>query len=142
MRKSIIVILLIVIFSSVSCSKKTIYLTPEVTGFIYDSNSKEPLGNKKGYISFSLPTEKTPKQSLKSSGKFVIYPLKKEYYIFKPDISSYKDVPLQIYIYIDGYEGEILDYSKFFWRQVPKEKIGFYSYNKVEVGKVYLDPEK
>ncbi|MCH7394334.1 hypothetical protein MMP66_08590 [Acinetobacter dispersus] len=142
MRKSIIVILLIVIFSSVSCSKKTIYLTPEITGYLYDSNSKEPLGNKKGYISFSLPTEKTPKKSLKSSGEFVIYPIKKEYYIFKPDISSYKDIPLQIYIYIEGYEGGILDYSKFYWRQVPKEKIGFDSYNKVEVGKVYLDPEK
>lgn len=36
----------------------------------------------------------------------------------------------------------MLDYSIFFWKQVPKEKIGFDFYNKVEVGKVYLDPEK
>ena len=134
--------LLVFLFSTVSCTKKIIYLTPEITGYIYDKNSKKPLVNHKGYISFTLPTDKNPKVSLSSSGGFIIYPLKKEYYMFSPDVSAYKDFPLQMFIYIEGYDGEILDYSKFFLEQVPKEKIGFDSYNKVEVGKVYLDPEK
>lgn len=134
--------LLVFLFSTVSCTKKVIYLTPEITGYIYDKNSKKPLVNHKGYIGFTLPTDKTPKVSLSSSGKFIIYPLKKEYYLFSPNISAYKDLPLQIFIYIEGYDGEILDYSKFFLEQVPEEKIGFDSYNKIEIGKVYLDPEK
>lgn len=100
MNRLIVGGVLVFLFLTTFCTKKVIYLTPEITGYIYDINSKEPLGNNKGYISFSLPTEKTPKQSLKSSGKFVIYPLKKEYYIFRPDVSSYKDMPLQVYIYI------------------------------------------
>ncbi len=122
MNRLIVGGVLVFLFLTTFCTKKVIYLTPEITGYIYDINSKEPLGNNKGYISFSLPTEKTPKQSLKSSGKFVIYPLKKEYYIFRPDVSSYKDMPLQVYIYIEGCERKILDYSNFFWKQVPKKK--------------------
>ncbi|BFM87733.1 hypothetical protein JUNP586_2175 [Acinetobacter baumannii] len=60
--------------------KKILYLTPEATGYLYDSKTKEPLHNVNGYIGFYLPDEKSTTIKVNNDGSFTIKPLIKEYF--------------------------------------------------------------
>ena len=72
MKKYIIFFFLIISFSLASgCTRKILYLTPEVTGYLYDSKTKEPLHNVNGYISFYLPDEKSTTIKISNTKKII-----------------------------------------------------------------------
>jgi len=142
MKKYITFFVLIISFSLVSaCTKKTLYFTPEATGYLYDSKTKEPLHNVNGYISFYLPDEKSTTIKVSNDGSFTIKPLTKEYFFIEPSLEDYKNLPPLIYISFKNYQNKTLDYSEKFNEQVPEEKANFEHYKKINLGKVYLDRE-
>lgn len=51
-------------------------------------------------------------------------------------------MPSEIYIEFDGYEGKVIDYSKFYGEQVSQDKAGFQYYKKININIVYLDREE
>ena len=122
--------------------KKTIYLTPEVTGYIYDSVTKKPLSNLSGHVGFFLPDNNTPNIKLDIDGRFTIKPIIESYYFIRPNVRKYSYIPPQIYIYLPNYQGKILDYSQFSWKQIPSESRGYSHFKKINIGIIYLDPEK
>ena len=40
-----------------ACTKNTLYFTPEVTGYIYDSRTHKPLSDQTGYMGFNGRTD-------------------------------------------------------------------------------------
>ncbi|ARG36929.1 MULTISPECIES: hypothetical protein [Acinetobacter] len=142
MKKYLIFFFLILSCSIASgCTKKILYLTPEATGYLYDSKTKEPLHNVNGYIGFYLPDEKSTTIKVNNDGSFTIKPLIKEYFFIEPSLEDYKNLPPLIYISFKNYQNKTLDYSEKFNEQVPEEKANFEHYKKIDLGKVYLDPE-
>lgn len=142
MKKYIIFFFLIISFSLASgCTRKILYLTPEVTGYLYDSKTKEPLHNVNGYISFYLPDEKSTTIKISNDGGFTIKPLTKEYFFIEPSLDYYTNLPPLVYISFKNYHNKTIDYSEHFNKQVPEEKANFEHYKKIDLGKIYLDRE-
>lgn len=142
MKKYIIFFFLIISFSLASgCTRKILYLTPEVIGYLYDSKTKEPLHNANGYISFYLPDEKSTTIKISNDGSFTIRPLTKEYFFIEPSLDDYTNFPPLVYISFKNYHNKTIDYSEKFNEQVPEEKANFEHYKKINLGKIYLDRE-
>ena len=140
MKKYIIFFFLIISFSLASgCTRKILYLTPEVTGYLYDSKTKEPLHNVNGYISFYLPDEKSTTIKISNDGSFTIRPLTKEYFFIEQSMDDYTNLPSLVYISFKNYKNKTIDYSEKFNEQVPEEKANFEHYKKINLGKIYLD---
>ncbi len=71
--------------NSYSLLTKEIYLTPEVTGYIYNNATKEPLRQQKGFIGFNgLTPNDAPELVSNKDGSFTLKPIAKKYYFFKP----------------------------------------------------------
>ena len=144
MKKIIIQMFLIFFFTTfiVACTKKTLYLTPEVHGYIYNSITKKPVSNTKVIMGFNgLTDNNAPSVLLNKEGEFVIPAVTTTYYYLKPNVRKYS-APPEIYISTDYYQSKILDYSNFYGKQVPEERSGYSYFNKIDVGIIYLDPEK
>ena len=114
---------------------------PEVTGYLYDSKTKEPLHNANGYISFYLPDEKSTTIKISNDGSFTIRPLTKEYFFIEQSMDDYTNLPSLVYISFKNYKNKTIDYSEKFNEQVPEEKANFEHYKKINLGKIYLDRE-
>lgn len=142
MNKYKLVFILLCILSISSCEKKTLYITPEISGYIYNNTTKEPLKNASGYINFFIPDKNTPQIKLNSNGSFTIPPLTDHYYFIRPNVRKYTNYDPQIYIYFKNYQGKIFDYSNFSWKQIPSESRGYSHFKKIDLGIIYLDPEK
>lgn len=124
-----------------ACTKNTLYFTPELTGYLYDSKTKEPLHNANGYISFYLPDEKSTTIKISNDGSFTIRSLTKEYFFIEPSMDDYTNLPSLVYISFKNYRNKTIDYSEKFNEQVPEEKANFEHYKKTNLGKIYLDRE-
>lgn len=134
--------LIISLFSISGCAEKTLYLTPEATGYIYDSKTKKPLKNVGGYIGFFLPDEKSTFIEIDNDGHFSINPITKTYYFFEPNVVDYTHLPPVIYISFKHYENKKIDYSKAYTEQIPEGKSSFEHYKTIDLGVIYLDPIK
>ena len=143
MKKNLLVFSFTIIILLLSaCTKKTLYLTPEVHGYIYNSITKKPVSNTKVIMGFNgLTDNNAPSVLLNKEGEFVIPAVTTTYYYLKPNVRKYS-APPEIYISIDYYQSKILDYSNFYGKQVPEERSGYSYFNKIDVGIIYLDPEK
>ncbi|MEN8282353.1 hypothetical protein [Acinetobacter gerneri] len=129
--------------SLIACEKKTLYFTPEATGYIYDSVTKKPINNLTANVGFDgLTAIKDSQIKLESGGKFTLLPVVKEFYIFSPNTQKYNDIPPYIYIGVQPYSPKVIDYSEFSWKQLPANLSGTYNYRKINLGIIYLDPEK
>jgi len=142
--KNIFITLIVIsaVFIS-ACTKQTLYITPQATGYIYDSVTKKPLSNLSGNVGFSgLTSDESSRIQLKEDGSFVIKPFIKNYYYFHPNTKIYDEYPLDIFIDIKKHKIKIIDYTSFAWEQIPKNLSGTYNYRKIDLGVIYLDPEK
>lgn len=138
--------LFIYIFLSVlalpACTKNTLYFTPEVTGYIYDSKTHKPLSNQTGDMGFNGRTDSNnAKINLKSDGSFTIPAVTATYYFIKPDVKQYTNFPSEIFVSFKNYQPKIIDYSEAYNQQVPEDMSSFSHYKKIDLGKVYLDRE-
>ncbi|CAI3142829.1 hypothetical protein MWMV18_MWMV18_01356 [Acinetobacter calcoaceticus] len=138
--------LFIYIFLSVlalpACTKNTLYFTPEVTGYIYDSKTHKPLSNQTGDMGFNGRTDSNnAKINLKSDGSFTIPAVTATYYFIKPDVKQYTNFPSEIFVSFKNYHPKIIDYSEAYNQQVPEDMSSFSHYKKIDLGKVYLDRE-
>lgn len=123
--------------------KKTIYLTPEVTGYIYDSVTKKPLSNQIMNIGFNgLSSMGNSKVKLNIDGSFTINPITKTYYFFRPSTNIYNMVPAEIFFYAPKYDPFKIDYAIFYSTQVPDESRGYSHFSKINLGIIYLEPKK
>lgn len=129
-------------FLIVSCTQKEIDITPEVKGYIYSSNTNEPLNGKNGFIGFNgLTPNNAPSINLNSDGSFILKPISKKYYLFRPNMNNYAKQPSLIYISIDGFEVKDIDYSEEIYKKIPVDKKEFRNYKNVNLGIIYLKPE-
>ncbi|MCH4244818.1 MAG: hypothetical protein LKF90_11505 [Acinetobacter gerneri] len=143
MKKFRLFLVLFFSLSSIACKQKTLYFTPEATGYIYDSVTKRPLSNKIGYLGFNGSTPSSASIiKLEANGHFTIPAVTSSYYFIRPNVRQYMDAPAEIFISYDNYEKKILDYAPFIWKQVPERQSGFSYYKKINLGIIYLDPEK
>ncbi len=125
-----------------ACTKNTLYFTPEVTGYIYDSRTHKPLSDQTGYMGFNGRTDSdNTKINLKSDGSFTIPPITATYYFIRPDVKEYTNFPSEIFISFKNYQLKIIDYSEAYSRQVSEGKSSFSHYKKIDLGKIYLDRE-
>ncbi|WP_111858146.1 hypothetical protein, partial [Acinetobacter sp. CFCC 10889] len=120
---------------------KTIYLHPEAVGALYDQNTGLALAHKTGDIGYYIAADDRFQKTLSAQGEFKLPAFEIHYQFFRPNIRKLEG-PLQIYIAFEGYEGKIYDYSEVYWQQVPDEKNSPHIFNKINVGKIYLTPEK
>jgi hypothetical protein len=130
-----------IIIFSISCTSKTLFFTPEMTGFIYSNATKEPLNKLNGEISFN-GIDEAQKITLKKDGSFTISSISKSYYFIRPDVKSYSMLPPEIYINFQGYNLKSIDYSEAYSKQVSEKQSGFSNYKKIDLGIIYLDRAK
>ncbi|MEX8154456.1 hypothetical protein [Acinetobacter baumannii] len=143
MKKYILFIYVILsVLTLPACTKNTLYFTPEVTGYIYDSKTHKPLSNQTGDMGFNGRTDSNnTKINLRSDGSFTIPAVTATYYFIKPNVKQYTNFPSEIFVSFKNYQPKIIDYSEAYNQQVPEEKANFEYYKKIDLGKVYLDPE-
>jgi hypothetical protein len=72
MRKFLIILSLVFLgLTSTACTKKILYLTPAVEGYIYESVSKKPIKEQFGVFDFNgLTAENAPKIKIEKNGHF------------------------------------------------------------------------
>lgn len=129
-------------FLIVSCAQKEIDITPEVKGYIYNASTNKPLKEKSGFIGFNgLTPNNALSISLNHDGSFILKPISKKYYLFRPNMNNYSKLPSLIYISIDGFEVKDIDYSEEKFKKIPVDKKEFRNYKNVNLGIIYLKPE-
>lgn len=141
--KKILIILLIgcAILFSVSCTHKKLYITSEMTGYIYNNVTKKPLnGNNIGEISFN-GIDKAQKITLKDDGSFTLNPLIESYYFMRPNTKVYEMLPPEIYIDFQNFKIKNVDFSQDHFERIVEEKMEFRSYKKIYLGVIYLEPQ-
>ncbi|MCW1491242.1 hypothetical protein OLN43_18580 [Acinetobacter baumannii] len=143
MKKYILFIYVILsVLALPACTKNTLYFTPEVTGYIYDSKTHKPLSNQTGDMGFNGRTDSNnTKINLRSDGSFTIPTVTATYYFIKPDVKQYTNFPPEIFLSFKNYQPKIIDYSEAYNQQVPEDMSSFSHYKKIDLGKIYLDNE-
>lgn len=123
-----------------SCTPNIYYVKPELIGKLYDSKTKKPISRKMGFISFYLNEEGQVQTNEK--GQFKINAVARKYYFIEPNMQEISMSAPQIYINFKGYKPEIIDYSE---RGIPENtqpNPGAKKIEKVDIGIIYLEPEK
>ena len=118
-------VLFFTIFLS-ACTQQAIYITPEIHGYVYDSENKKPIvgGNTKIFFNGFFDHIYTLSND-KKNGEFTIPAERITYYFIRPSVKSYMGAPAELYIQNDQYQNKIIDYSKFYGAQADEEKRGF-----------------
>ncbi|MDC5189018.1 hypothetical protein NRA34_03980 [Acinetobacter baumannii] len=143
MKKYILFIYVILsVLALPACTKNTLYFTPEVTGYIYDSKTHKPLSNQTGDMGFNGRTDSNnTKINLRSDGSFTIPTVTATYYFIKPDVKQYTNFPPEFFLSFKNYQPKIIDYSEAYNQQFPEDMSSFSHYKKIDLGKIYLDHE-
>jgi len=143
MKKIIILLFLFyTVIVSTACTKKEIYLTPEITGYLYDSSTKKPLNSKVGLIGFNgLTPSDAPDVTLNSDGSFILKPITKTYYLVKPNLQKYAQMPSSIYISFNGFNAKEVDLSNEKFHKISSNNEDFRYYRKINLGIIYIDPQ-
>ncbi|WP_180028922.1 hypothetical protein [Acinetobacter sp. YH16032] len=133
---------LLIIFIStflVACTQKTLYLTPETTGYIYSIESKKPIANYHGYIGYDTARDSHNSITTDSKGKFKISPETLKYYLIKPSLKDWNMSAAHIYIQFPGYRTKIYDYSEKLQEQVSNSDPS--KLEQLDVGIIFLSSE-
>ena len=124
----------------IACTPKNYYLKPEVYGQIFDIKTKNPISSREGYIGYSLNDDTSIKTD--EHGRFKITPKAESYYFFRPNLKKLSLSGPQIYINFKGYLTKTYDYSNGKPLEDIKENPGARILEKIDVGIIYLEPEK
>ncbi|ENV33873.1 hypothetical protein [Acinetobacter gerneri] len=116
------------------CSEKTMYLTPDAKGVLYDAETKQPLRNVSGYISFSPGKSKKDLITTNNRGEFNIHGITYTYYLFRPSKESV-GYPAEIYIDFENFKHKTFTYTGL----VP-ESYAYSSNAEMNVGRIDLQP--
>lgn len=123
----------------IACEKNHIYLTPNITGSLYDAETKQPIPNRKGYINFAFTADDIEMKVTDDYGIFSASAFSLDYWLIRPSYQTYKAFSGELYIHVSGYVPRIYDYSKF----ALTHDLGSYSHPaKLDVGIIYLTPIK
>ncbi|WP_179999120.1 hypothetical protein [Acinetobacter sp. YH12239] len=123
----------------IACEKNYIYLTPNITGYLYDAETRQPIPNRKGFINFGLTSHDIEMKVTDDYGIFSARAFSLDYWLIPPSYHSYKAFSGDLYIEVSGYAPRFYDYSKFALTQ----DLGSYSRpSKLDVGRIYLTPMK
>ena len=142
MKNSSIIFCVMIAFLLSACSKKIIYISPEIHGKVYDNIQKKPI-HKNSRIGFEgLMPDNAPSIMLKDDGGFVLPAVTETYFFLRPNVRKYDLILPKIYVGADNYQYKIIDYAPFYSEQVDEEKSGFSYLTKLDVGIIYLEPEK
>ena len=131
-----------IIFTSiflVGCTQKTLYLTPETTGYLYSFQSKRPIADYHGYIGYDTARDSHNSITTDSKGKFKISPDTLKYYFIKPSLKDWNMSAAHIYIQFPGYRTKIYDYSEKLQEQVSNSNPS--KLEQLDVGIIFLDSE-
>ena len=103
-------VLFFTIFLS-ACTQQAIYITPEIHGYVYDSENKKPIvgGNTKIFFNGFFDHIYTLSND-KKNGEFTIPAERITYYFIRPSVKSYMGAPAELYIQNDQYQNKIIDY--------------------------------
>jgi len=124
----------------IACTPKNYYLKPEVCGQVFDIKTKKPISSREGYIGYSLNDDTSIKTD--EHGRFKITPKAESYYFFRPNLKKLSLSAPQIYINFKGYLTKTYDYSNGKPLEDIKENPGARILEKIDVGIIYLEPEK
>ena len=142
MKNSSIIFCVMIAFLLSACSKKIIYISPEIHGKVYDSIQKKPI-HKNSRIGFDgLTPDSAPPIMLKDDGSFVLPAVTETYFFLRPNVRKYDLILPRIYVGADNYQYKFIDYSPFYSKQLASKNRGFSYFNKIDVGIIYLEPEK
>ncbi|MBJ9958807.1 hypothetical protein [Acinetobacter courvalinii] len=122
------------------CTPKNYYLKPELYGQVFDIKTKNPISSRKGYIGYSLNDDTSIKTD--EHGRFKITPKAESYYFFRPNLKKMSASAPQIYVFFEDYEPRIVDYSNGKSLEDIKENPEARILEKIDVGIIYLEPEK
>lgn len=140
MNKSACITVLSVLLSA--CTPHTYYIKAELIGKIYNADTKQPLSNTEGYISFYLSDDNN-KVYTNQNGGFKLAPVSRSYFFIKPKLDMVSIGAPQLYINFKGYKSITVDYNQVGTsldddRPNPSAKRP----EKIDVGIIYLEPEK
>lgn len=142
MKKSLISLFIVFLFGFlVSCTQKTLYVTPEAVGSLYNSKTQQPIVKYSGFIGFSIARDEHNAVITDSRGRFKIAPETLKYYVIRHNLRDWGMAPTHIYIQFPGYKTKIYDYSEKYQEQASTLDSGFETLTKIDVGIIYLDPE-
>ena len=129
---------IMILFSLASCTTKAVYLKPAIKGQLIDSQTGLPIKNK-GYVAAFLKENDKNSVITDNKGFFYLEATTDNRFIKTNVYQRYQNIPLEIYIYIDGYENKTFDFSKF--PKNPKDG-GMYKKYEVDVGTIKLRAKK
>ncbi|RZG47302.1 hypothetical protein [Acinetobacter wuhouensis] len=142
MKKLKKLIVLLGVSLLIACSEKSIYIEPEINGQLFDIKTNRPLSNQKGYVSFYLNDTSGDNIETKADGSFKVDPFIEKYYYFEPNLKELYPSTGQIYIKYNGYKLKNYEYVEKYVQQNPNSNQDNSTYKKVDVGIIYLEPEK
>ena len=125
-----------------SCTSHTYYTKPDLVGKIYDAETKKPLSNKKGYIAFFLSDDEDNYLVTDVNGSFKLEPISDSYYFIKPKLDRITTGSPDVYVMFDGFEPKTIDYNAVGKILDAAPNPGAKRPEKVDVGIIYLEPEK
>lgn len=131
-------ILLLMILVPVSCTTETVYLKPAIKGQLIDERTGQPIRNK-GYVAAFIRENNEGAVETDNQGAFYLEATIDKRLIKTHVYQKYQNIPLEIYIYIDGYEDKIFDFGGF--PRKPKDG-GIFKKSEVDVGVIKLTPVK
>ncbi|TCM67067.1 hypothetical protein EC844_110108 [Acinetobacter calcoaceticus] len=84
MKIKIAVLISIFSISITSCSRKHVYLTPSIHGYLYDAVTRQPLSNQQGYIDIGMSENMQNTKITNNDGVFFVPNFTLDYFIFPP----------------------------------------------------------
>lgn len=125
-----------------ACNQKTLYLTPESSGFIYDNKTRQPITNTEGYIGYDTARSEHNLIKTDNNGKFKIPAETMKYYFIKPSLKDWYMSAPHIYVQFPGYKTKIFDYSEGYSKVNLDDLSDEHTLKKLDVGIILLENEK
>ena len=137
MNKKFFLLFFILLIFLLSCTSKVYYIKPEVVGKVYDFETKTPILNTTGTISFYLGEEN--KINIDNEGNFKVNAVSKNYYLIEPNMQEISLSAPQLYINFKGYESKIVDYLITSKSLNTNPNPGAKEIEKIDIGIIYLN---
>ena len=140
MKKIIFLITLLFTLFLLACKPNIYYVKTELKGELYNSKTKKPISKQVGFVSFYLNEDGQVQTNQK--GQFKINAVSKKYYFIKPNMQEVSMSAPQLYINFKGYKSKIIDYTENSIVTEATPNIGANTMETIDIGIIYLDPEK
>ena len=143
MKNSSIIFCVMIALLLSACTSHIYYTKPELIGKIYDVETRKPISDEEGYVSFSTGINDENKITTSKEGGFKLAPVSRSYFFIKPKLDMVSIGAPQLYVNFKGYKSITLDYNEVgISLDGDAPNPGARRPEKIDVGIIYLEPEK